>query len=76
MVERYVALAYDNGVILRQICLKHCVAWLRRVNGEKSQACGALTCPAIGRSSASAPGAEFGPAKRCAYHLCCAGEKT
>ncbi len=57
MVERYVALAYDNGVMRCAKDLPQPLLWPQlQVNEGKSRRPAALlTCPTIGRSSASAP---------------------
>lgn len=66
MVERYVALAYDNGVMRCAKDLPQPLLWpqLQVNEGEKSQACSAFNLsndrPIVG----FCPGAEFGPAKR------------
>ncbi len=66
MVERYVALAYDNGVMPSAKALPQPLLWpqLRVTDAEKSQTCAQFALlterPIIG----FCPGAEFGPAKR------------
>lgn len=57
MVERYVALAYDNGVMrCAKICRSRCCGRsCRSTKGKSRRPAAPLTCPTIGRSSASAP---------------------
>ncbi|PLN35576.1 lipopolysaccharide heptosyltransferase II, partial [Klebsiella pneumoniae] len=78
MVERYVALAYDNGVMRCAKDLPQPLLWpqLQVNEGEKSQACSAFNLsydrPIVG----FCPGAEFGPAKRWPhYHYAALAKK-
>ncbi|MDU5501208.1 MAG: lipopolysaccharide heptosyltransferase II [Enterobacter sp.] len=66
MVERYVALAYDKGVMRSAKDLPQPLLWpqLQVNDGEKSQTCSAFGLSAERPMIGFCPGAEFGPAKR------------
>ncbi|MEM0631370.1 ADP-heptose--LPS heptosyltransferase RfaF [Klebsiella michiganensis] len=66
MVERYVGLAYDKGVMRCAKDLPQPLLWpqLQVHEGEKSQACSAFNLSAERPIIGFCPGAEFGPAKR------------
>ncbi|WP_455426268.1 ADP-heptose--LPS heptosyltransferase RfaF [Dryocola sp. LX212] len=66
MVERYVALAYDKGVIASAKDLPQPLMWPKlQVNeSEKAQACMAFNLDTERPIIGFCPGAEFGPAKR------------
>ncbi|MBU4682698.1 ADP-heptose--LPS heptosyltransferase RfaF [Cedecea davisae] len=66
MVERYVALAYDKGVMQSAKDLPQPLLWPKlQVNeGEKAQTCAAFNLDQQRPMIGFCPGAEFGPAKR------------
>ncbi len=66
MVERYVALAYDKGVMQSAKDLPQPLLWpeLKVSEGEKKQTCSAFNLDAERPIIGFCPGAEFGPAKR------------
>ncbi|WP_312627972.1 ADP-heptose--LPS heptosyltransferase RfaF [Scandinavium sp.] len=66
MVERYVALAYDKGVMRSAKDLPQPLLWpqLQVSEGEKSQTCAAFNLSTERQMVGFCPGAEFGPAKR------------
>ena len=66
MVQRYVALAYDKGVMRSAKDLPQPLLWpqLQVNDGEKSQTCSAFGLSAERPMIGFCPGAEFGPAKR------------
>ncbi len=66
MVERYIALAYDKGVMQSARDLPQPLLWpqLQVTEGEKSQACSSFNLSSSRPIIAFCPGAEFGPAKR------------
>ena len=66
MVERYVALAYDKGVMGCAKDLPHPLLWPKlQVNeGEKSLVCNTFSIKSDRPIIGFCPGAEFGPAKR------------
>ena len=66
MVERYVALAYDKGVMRCAKDLPQPLLWpqLQVNEGEKSLACNAFSLSSERPMIGFCPGAEFGPAKR------------
>ncbi len=66
MVERYVALAYDKGVMASAKDLPQPLLWpqLQVNEGEKAQTCAAFGLSAERPLIGFCPGAEFGPAKR------------
>lgn len=66
MVERYVALAYDKGVMRTAKDLPQPLLWpqLRVSEGEKSLMCSDFSLSSERPLIGFCPGAEFGPAKR------------
>ena len=66
MVERYVALAYDKGVMRCAKDLPQPLLWpqLQVNDGEKSLACNTFSLSSERPMIGFCPGAEFGPAKR------------
>jgi ADP-heptose:LPS heptosyltransferase len=75
MVERYVALAYDKGVMRSAKDLPQPLWPQLQVNdGEKSQTCNAFGLSSERPMIGFCPGAEFGPAKRWPHYHCRAGE--
>ncbi|EKY3198607.1 ADP-heptose--LPS heptosyltransferase RfaF [Cronobacter turicensis] len=66
MVERYVALAYDKGVMQSAKDLPQPLLWpqLLVTDAEKSQTCAQFALSAERPVIGFCPGAEFGPAKR------------
>ncbi len=66
MVERYVALAYDKGVMQSAKDLPQPLLWpqLLVTDAEKSQTCAQFALSAERPMIGFCPGAEFGPAKR------------
>ncbi len=65
MVERYVALAYDKGVMRTAKDLPQPLLWPQlRLEGEKSLMCSDFSLSSERPLIGFCPGAEFGPAKR------------
>lgn len=66
MVERYVALAYDKGVMRTAQDLPQPLLWpqLQVSEGEKSYTCNQFSLSSERPMIGFCPGAEFGPAKR------------
>lgn len=66
MVERYVALGYDKGVMQSAKDLPQPLLWpqLHVSEGEKTQTCAAFNLEPQRPMIGFCPGAEFGPAKR------------
>ncbi len=66
MVERYVALAYDKGVMRTAQDLPKPLLWpqLQVSEGEKSYTCNQFSLSSERPMIGFCPGAEFGPAKR------------
>ncbi len=66
MVERYVALAYDKGVMrsAKDLPQPLRLPQLQVNDGEKSQTCNAFGLSSERPMIGFCPGAEFGPAKR------------
>lgn len=66
MVERYVALAYDKGIMRTAQDLPQPLLWpqLQVSEGEKSYTCNQFSLSSERPMIGFCPGAEFGPAKR------------